>query len=790
MKDSKLLHTCSILLLFLLLLPGCRSGDEVMTIRLWEFPRWREGDELDRFVWIKRQTSEFEAAHPGVKIELTELTWDRGQDKIRIATVAGLGPDIVSGSLPVEYIEAGLVEPIDDYLTPEDRKDYYPAALKAYTYKGRHWGWPWLLTGQMLFLNLDIFKERGVEPPCEQESGVRSQESEENPQSAIRNPQSTHWTYEEFVAKMKAMTFDSDQDKRIDTFGFGFTVTPGTTDIWPFLYMDGGQALSDDLSQYTFEEPPGVSGLNRLRDLVHTYRVSSPESGGLKTTDLWQAFAKQRRIACAPWGIWAIPALRFDEAKKAKGLTEDDFFDFTVVPYPTGKSGQPLTFIGVSGFIVFKQPDPARRDMCMTLAKFLTSGQNQKALSAYGVFPTRASAGNLYPDDPYMTKAAKILQNGITVPAHPDWAKIDETIQRQIQLAVLGEKSGAAALADAGAEVRTVLSQCLKITAGLRQTGLWERAGNYLYLFLFLAGAFILWIGLKMRDINESARFAYSAISPAVLIFAVFLAFPVCRAFLLAFQEYEIGGPILGNWVGIGNFQSLAKNEVFWKSLKNTLIYTAFTVPINVLIALILASLIHPLSNRMRTFFRAAYYLPHVTSVVVISMVWRWLFDYNYGLLNQVLTGLGLEGLHWLTDVHLALGSIIGSSLLYTPGGPIIIYLAALAAIPSSLHEAARIDGAGAIRRWWNITIPLLRPTTLFLLVTTSIASFQVFAQVLILTDGGPGYATSVLVHRIYTTAFRDFDFGLASAMALILFVVIMSISIVQFKVFRKEWEY
>ncbi|MEW5766131.1 MAG: extracellular solute-binding protein [bacterium] len=765
MKDFNLLQVSSIILLLLLFLPGCWTRDEVMTIRLWEFPRWREGDELDRFVWIKRQIAEFEASHPGVKIELTELTWDRGQDKIRIATAAGLGPDIVSGSLPVEYIEAGVIEPIDDYLALEDKKDYYPAGFSAYTYKGKHWGWPWFLTGQMLFLNLDIFKERGVEPP--------------------QGP----WTYEEFAAKMKAMTFDSDGDKRVDTYGFGFTVTPGATDIWPFLYMDGGRALSDDLTQYTFDEPPGVSGLSQLRDLVHTYRVSLPESGGLKTTDLWQAFAKQRRIACAPWGIWAIPALRFDEAQKAKGLTEEDFFDFTVVGYPMGKSGQPLTFIGVSGFIVFKQPDPARRDMCIELAKSLTSGQNQKALAAYGVFPTRVSAGNIYPDDPYMTKAAKILQDGLTVPAHPDWGKMDEVIQRQIQLAVLGEKSAAAALTDAGVEVEAILSQRLKTTADLKGIGVGEKAGNYLYLFLFLAGALILWLGLKMRGIKESTRFAYLAISPAMLIFAVFLAFPVGRAFLLAFQEYEIGGPILGNWVGADNFRALAKNEVFWKSLKNTLVYTAFTVPINVLIALILASLIHPLSDRMRTFFRAAYYLPHVTSVVVISMVWRWLFDYNYGLLNQVLTGLGLEGLHWLTDVHLAMGSIIGSSLLYTPGGPIIIYLAALAAMPSSLHEAALMDGAGPIRRWWHITLPLLRPTTLFLLVTTSIASFQVFAQVLILTDGGPGYATSVLVHRIYTTAFRDFDFGLASAMALILFVVIMTISAIQFKIFRKKWE-
>jgi multiple sugar transport system permease protein len=130
------------------------------------------------------------------------------------------------------------------------------------------------------------------------------------------------------------------------------------------------------------------------------------------------------------------------------------------------------------------------------------------------------------------------------------------------------------------------------------------------------------------------------------------------------------------------------------------------------------------------------------------------------------------------------------TTVLSPPGGPIIIYLAALDSIPRTLYEAGKIDGAGALRRWWSISVPLLTPTTLFLLITTTITSFQIFAKVLILTDGGPGYSTTVLVHRIYTTAFRDFEFGVASAMALLLFVVIMGVSLIQFRFFRSSWEY
>ena len=282
----------------------------------------------------------------------------------------------------------------------------------------------------------------------------------------------------------------------------------------------------------------------------------------------------------------------------------------------------------------------------------------------------------------------------------------------------------------------------------------------------------------------------YLFILPSLFVFGIFLAFPVVRAFLLAFQEYQIGQGIFGGWIGFSNFREIFHDKVFWKALVNTAIYTGITVPANLGVALILASLIHPLSAKLKTFFRAAYYLPGVASLVVISMVWRWLYDPNFGLLNQVLGGLGIGPIQWLTNPEMALPSVILTSVLRTSGGPILIYLAAMGTIPPSLYEASKIDGAGPVRRWWSITLPLLTPTTLFLLVTLTITSFQVFAQILILTDGGPGYATTVLVHRIYTVAFRDFEFGLASAMALLLFIIIMVISIIQFKFFKSRWEY
>ena len=145
---------------------GCGPAQETVTVKLWEFPRWREDPtSADRFAWIRRQIAQYERMHPGVSIELTELSWERGEDKKRIAIAAGVGPDIISGTLPVQLIEQGLVEPVDAYMTREERADFFPSALDAFTYDGKAYGWPWYLTGAAMFLNLDLFERYRVTPP-------------------------------------------------------------------------------------------------------------------------------------------------------------------------------------------------------------------------------------------------------------------------------------------------------------------------------------------------------------------------------------------------------------------------------------------------------------------------------------------------------------------------------------------------------------------------------------------------------------------------------------------------
>ncbi|PWK15630.1 carbohydrate ABC transporter permease [Tumebacillus permanentifrigoris] len=281
-------------------------------------------------------------------------------------------------------------------------------------------------------------------------------------------------------------------------------------------------------------------------------------------------------------------------------------------------------------------------------------------------------------------------------------------------------------------------------------------------------------------------RAAYLFLMPKLILFTAFILIPIIWAFVLAFQEYGVFG---SEWVGLKNFESVAKSELFRSALWNTLQYTVVTVPLQVLIALGLATLIHPLGRLGQSFFRGAFYLPTVTSMVIIAMVWRWVYNYRYGLFNYMLSIFGLPTPDWLNQSSTALWALIIMSVLIPPGVGIIMYLAAMGSIPEQLYEAAEIDGANGFQRWWRITVPLLKPTTLYLTMLSLIGSFQVFTQILLMTGGGPGHATETLVSLVYKTAFRDLEFGLASAQAIVLFVITLLFGIAQYWLLYRKAE-
>jgi len=275
-----------------------------------------------------------------------------------------------------------------------------------------------------------------------------------------------------------------------------------------------------------------------------------------------------------------------------------------------------------------------------------------------------------------------------------------------------------------------------------------------------------------------------------MLAFSIFILIPVVWALLISFQNYDFSWD--GTWVGLTNYIKAFTTEsgIFGQAIKNTLYYTVFTVSSNILVALVLASLIQGRSKYWRTFFLAAYYLPAVTSVVIIAISWRWIYNSESGLLNYLLGLVHIAPVRWLSDPNIVLNSITLSTILTVPATGVVLFNAAMGSIPTEFYEAARLDGAGSIRRWWNITLPLIKPTTLYLVVLYTIYSFEVFERVFIMVPSGVGDSTQVIVTQIYQNGFQQFRYGIASAQAFILFLMIASVAVVQFRLLRSDVEY
>ncbi|WP_228547450.1 carbohydrate ABC transporter permease [Filobacillus milosensis] len=277
---------------------------------------------------------------------------------------------------------------------------------------------------------------------------------------------------------------------------------------------------------------------------------------------------------------------------------------------------------------------------------------------------------------------------------------------------------------------------------------------------------------------------SYLFLLPKLTLFTLFIAFPVVWALVLSFQQYQVNGSF---FIGLDNYIAVFQSDAFMEALENTALFTAVTVPFNIISSLVVASLIFPLGKLSQNFFRSAFYLPTVTSMVIIAMVWRWMYNYDFGLFNHILGWFGIEAVNWLGQSSTALWALIIMQCLIPFGVGIIMYLASMGAISNTLYEAATIDGAGAIKKWFYITIPLLKPTTLYLVLLSTIGSFQVFTQIIMMTGGGPDNATETLVHLIYKTGFRDFEFGLAAAQSVVLFLIILVFSVIQFRMLRHD---
>lgn len=287
-----------------------------------------------------------------------------------------------------------------------------------------------------------------------------------------------------------------------------------------------------------------------------------------------------------------------------------------------------------------------------------------------------------------------------------------------------------------------------------------------------------------MKMEGKSKWIPYCFIAPFFFIFSYFYFIPIFKVIMDSFTDYDMFTK--RNFVGLENYIELIRDETFRLSVGNTFFYTICTLFPALIIGLLLACLIK--SPLIKTkFTRMAIFMPHVVSMVAISMIWLYLYEPSSGIFNQILKFFHLPESQWLFDPKIAMLCLIVMGIWKSVGYYMVVFLSGLNAISQQYYEAAKIDGAGTIAIFFKITLPLLKPTSAFLLITGIISSFNVFEQVNIMTKGGPLYRTTTIVHQIYTAGFSEYKLGYASAMSVVLLVIVVCISALNFRLTRGE---
>lgn len=286
---------------------------------------------------------------------------------------------------------------------------------------------------------------------------------------------------------------------------------------------------------------------------------------------------------------------------------------------------------------------------------------------------------------------------------------------------------------------------------------------------------------------RHGAAWGATFVAPQAVLFAVFFLLPVVIAFVLAFMDVR---PTRMTFIGLANFMRVLADPLFGKALTNTAIFTAVVVVFWLGKALLIAYLLDPMNRALQTFFKSAFYLPAVTSSIIISLVWAWIYHPTFGLLNAFIALFGLKPVAWLGNVDTALASLMAMQIIMGGGSSIVLLSAALARIPRDLYEVALIDGAKRPVIFTKVVLPLIRPTLLYLVVTGTVNTFQVFESVYVMTQGGPQFSTTTVVYRIYQEAFQRFNLGLASAQAIVLFLLTFVLAAVQFRFLGQNVEY
>jgi len=705
---------------------------------------------------VTELVARFNSANPDYYVEQVDIPYAHIHSKILPAVAGGVAPDVAifDRFLVASYAARDAFLPLDDLAARDGIRgeDFFRAPWEECFYDGRQYAIPYDTDVRILYYNKALFRQAGLDPD---------------------RPPRTWSEMREYSHRLTRRR----EDGRLEQVG----AVPiwGNTGLYLYCWQKGGRFLSDDGRRVTLDDPRNVEALEWIRDFVREYGIDD-----LLTVQTGFGADDQNpfitgKIAMIVLDVGALNMIQ----KYGAGL------DWGAAPCPHADDGIPATWSG--GFSLIVPRNARQTDGAWQFCRHILAEESQRYMAtSSNKLPAllAASEDPFFQSSPFWRLAIDQMRFSHYRPISPVGSALNTEMYTAVDQVVHGKLSPREALTVATLESQQVLDRFLAQKSQLRVdwTSVYLLLGAGLCLTLCARG-YRSWLRLRKLTLHRREAFAgYLFALPAILGLAIFTLGPITATLVYSFTRYEIITPAV--WEGFENYRRLfTADRYFLKALWNTFYFAALSVPVNIGLALGLALLLnHPI--RGQSLYRTFFYLPTVVPLVAGSLLWAWLFNGEYGLINILLGYLHLPQLPWLTSEHLSKPALVIMGL-WNAGGGMIIFLAALQGVPRSLYEAARLDGAGSWSSFRHITLPMISPAMFFMTVMGLIGALQVFAQAYLMTAGGPVNSTLFYVLYLYREAFQNLNMGAASAMAWVLFLIILAISGLQFA-FARRWVY
>lgn len=725
---------------------------------------WAAANEIE----IDKKTIElFHSRYPNIEVIYEPNPGHQYEEKILTSLAVDEPPDVflLDSKLIPTFTNKNILLDLNPFLRELniDTSQWFTNATNIARRGSSLYAFPKGFSTLAVFFNKRLFRDAGLEYP------------------------SPGWTWDDYLRIAKSLTRDADGDGRIDVYGAFFS---NQYYSWiPWVWSAGGDVV-DPTGRYStgyLNSEPTRDALQFLADLRMIHQVSPGVGTWVQEekTGAGSSLFVNGRIGMIIDGHWRIPTYlkQMRESKLEVGIAPFPFFK------PMGKKN----VLYESGWCV--PVNSKHRREAVMLAAFMAGEEAGRVRGgAYLEIPANIKAAEESARND-LAGFSKIFLDEMQYARQPwgsvieRFSEIEWTLQDAMDELLINKKSF---LETFPVYERKIDAQLRQIRSSQGQGFKPIKENSEVIYFLIAVSAAVLAVsslfyflsGKKEKKIRGRAM---AFLAPSAVHLTVFLLTPIIFSFYLSVHQWDI---VVQEkpFVALDNYVELFKDASFWNALKNTVLFS-LNVPVGMALSLFVAVM---LNRKMKFvgFLRTVYFLPSVTSFVAIALVWMWIYHPTFGLANYFLNMLGIPSSPWLNSTETAMISVMIFSVWLNVGYQMVIFLAGLQGIPDELYEAARVDGANHFTQFLRITFPLLAPTTYFILITSLIGSFQVFTTVYMMTGGGPVGSTDVIVYHVYHSAWEQLRMGYASAISWVLFVIIMLITYLQFRLFKKEIEY